>query len=67
MWDPNLVLESRSSIRKNATKGIWRGGRVKKVKGLRNTDCESQNSHRDVKCSTGNMVNNIIITTYGAR
>ena len=26
-----------------------------------------QNSHRDVNCSVGNTVNNIVITMYGVR
>ena len=43
--------------------GAW----VKKVKGFRSTDWLLQNSHRDVKYSTGNIVNNILITMYGAR
>ena len=33
----------------------------KKVKGLRRTNWKLQNSHRDVKYSTGNRVNNIVI------
>ena len=39
----------------------------KKVKGLRRTNWKLQNSHRDVKHSTGNTVNNIVVTMYGAR
>lgn len=34
---------------------------VKKVKGLRNTDWELQNSHRDIEFSLGNVVNIVII------
>ena len=40
---------------------------MKKVKGLRRKNCQLQNSHRDVKYSIGNRVNNIVTTTYGAR
>ena len=40
------------------------GGWVKKVKGLRSTYWWLQNSHRDVKYSTRNIVNNIVITMY---
>ena len=43
--------------------GRW----VKKVKGLRNTDWLLQNSHGDVKHNTENIVNDILITMYGAR
>ena len=43
------------------------GERVKKVNELRSTNWQLQNSHRDVKYSTGNMVNNIVITMCGAR
>ena len=42
------------------------GSRVKKVKGL-NTNWQLQSSHRDVKYSTRNVINNIIITMCGAR
>ena len=47
----------------------WQGslwGWVKKVKGFRSTNWYLQNSHGDVKYSLGNMVNNIVITMYGA-
>ena len=43
--------------------GRW----VEKGKGLRSINWELQNSHRDVKYSTGNVVNNIVITMSGAR
>ena len=43
------------------------GGWVKVVKGLRSTNWQLQNSHRDVKYSIGNIVDNIVITTCGAR
>ena len=36
---------------------------LKKVKGLRSTNWWLQNSHRDIKYSIGNIVNNIAITT----
>ena len=47
--------------------GHWGGGWVKKVKGLRRTNWQLQNSHRDGKYSIGNIVNNIVITMYSAR
>ena len=43
------------------------GGRVEKMKDLRNTDWEFQSCHGDVRYSTGNIVNNTEITRYGAR
>ena len=53
------------------TDGYQRGGGLKnwmkKVKELRSTDWFLQNSHRDVKCSIGNIVNNIVIMMCGAR
>ena len=36
------------------------------MKGLRSAGWRLQNSHRDVECSTGNTVNNVVITVYGA-
>ena len=42
--------------------GDW----VRKVKGLRSTDGQSQNSHEDVKYSTGNIVSSVAISMYGA-
>ena len=43
------------------------GGWVKTVKGLRGTNWKLQNSHGDVRYSIGNIVNNIVIATYGIR
>ena len=40
---------------------------VRKVKGLRSTGWHLQSSHGDVKYSIGNIINNIVITMYGAR
>lgn len=39
----------------------------KRVKGLKSTHWQSQNSQGDVKYGTGNRVDNIEITMYGAR
>ena len=39
---------------------------VKKAKGLSSTDWQSQGSHRGVRCSIGNTVNNIVITSMVA-
>ena len=43
--------------------GDW----VKKMKGLKSTNWLAQNSHGDGTYSTGNIVNNIVITVHGAR
>ena len=42
------------------------GGWLKKVKGLGSTHWQIQNSHGDVKYSIGKIVNNIVISMYGA-
>ena len=36
----------------------------KKVRGLRSTNWQLQNSHGDVKYSIGNIVNSIVITVW---
>ena len=41
------------------------GGWEKRVKVLRNTSWQLQNSPGDVKSSIGNMVSNIVITMHG--
>ena len=38
---------------------------MKKEKGLRSTNWQLQNNHRDVKYSVGNVVNNIVLIMYG--
>ena len=43
------------------------GNGMKKEKGWRSTDGQWQNSHGDVKCGIGNIVNNTVIATYGAK
>ena len=40
---------------------------MEKMKGLTSTIWQLQNSHRDVKDSIGNVVNNIAMTMYGVR
>ena len=40
---------------------------MKKVKGLRSTDRWLQKSHREMKYSTGNTVDNTVIIACGAR
>ena len=37
------------------------------MKGLKSTNWQLQSSHGDVKYSVGNVVNNVLITMYGAR
>lgn len=46
-------------------RGIERLG--EKAEGIEKCKLEIQNSHRDVKCSTGNVVASIVITRCGAR
>ena len=48
---------------------VARGEGVERLceKGLRSTNWQLQNCHGDVKYSTGNIVNNIVITMCGAR
>ena len=43
------------------------GNWVKKVKGLRSTDWQLENSHGDVKVQRRNIVGNTVITTDGVR
>ena len=42
-------------------------GWAEEPKGLRNTNWQLQNSHRDIKHGTGNIVSNIIIKMYDAK
>ena len=46
----------------------WEGfGRLGETgAGIRGTNWQLQNSHEDVRYSIGNVVNNIVITKYGA-
>ena len=48
-----------------------RGGKLvgwmKKLKGLRSTDWQLQNSHKDIKYIIRTILNNTVITMYGAR
>ena len=48
-------------------KGEGVGGLGVKGEGLNSTNGQLRSSHRDVKYSTGNTVNNIVITVHGAR
>lgn len=48
-------------------RGEGLGGLSEKVKGLRSTNGQLQNSHGDAKNSTGAIVHNIVVTMYGAR
>lgn len=40
---------------------------MEKVRKFKGTNWQLQNGHRVVKYSTGNTVNDILITVYGAR
>ena len=40
---------------------------MKNEKGLRSTNLVITNSHRNIKYSAGTIVNNVVITMYGAR
>ena len=52
----NILIYARWEVR----------GMRKKVKGLRSTDWQLQNSHADVEYSLGNTVINSLLTMYGA-
>ena len=43
------------------------GGWVKKGTRLRSTNWQLQNSHGDAKYSVEKIINNIVVTMYGAR
>ena len=62
----NILIDTESIFTVARWEGCW-GGWVKKVKGLRSTDWQLQNSHGDVKYSIGNTVSNSLIPMYGAR
>ena len=70
MWDLMNKINKQNRNRpidREQTDSCWVGrkleGWVKKVKGLRSTNLQLQNSHRDVQYSIGNIVNNVLITT----
>ena len=52
--------EQADSCQRGEGLGYW-------VKGLRSTNWQLQSSHGDVNYSVGNIVNNIVVTMYGAR
>ena len=59
--------EQADGCQLGAVLGGMRGRGAGDVKGLTSTNCQSQNSPGDVQDSIGNIVNNTVITTYGAR
>ena len=59
----NRLTDTGNRLMVARAEGGWG---VKTVKGL-STSGWLQNSHGDVKYSTGNTVNNIVITMYGVR
>ena len=69
----NIINEQAEQKVSQIQRTFWQlpegRGRVRgmgeKVKGLGSTNWLLQNSHRDVKYSIGNVVNNILITMYG--
>lgn len=67
----NYMLWSQTDLSSNACSKSddcqMRAGLGEKVKNLRSTNWLLQKSHEDVKYSTGNTVNSIIITMYGTR
>ena len=56
----------RSGKRLNIDRREGIGRLSEKVRSLRSIDWQLQNSHGDVKYSMGNIVNNTVITMYGA-
>ena len=64
----NKQAEQKETHRWREYFNRWRGawGWVKKVKGLDRANWLLQNSHGDVKYSIWSIVNNILITMYGA-
>ena len=68
MYSVDLVLFSRHGwIGKTGEVQGYVGGWVEKVKGLRSTNSQLENSHGDVKYGIRNIVNYIVITMYDAR
>ena len=61
----NRFIDAENKLR--MSEGKWVGGWVKKVKRLRSANWQLQNRHRGVKYSTGNIVNNIVITVHSTR
>lgn len=59
----NGLIDNREHFEGCQMRGGF-GGRVKKVKGLRGTNWRLQNCHGDVKHSTGNIVDNSLITEW---
>ena len=57
-----METENRLTVARGEGLGDW----VEKVKALRSTDWCLQNSHRDVKYSTGNVINVFNIVLYMA-
>ena len=60
----NSLIHSENRLKVVRGEGVW-GDWVKQVKGLSSVDRQLQNSHGDVKYSTGNIVNDIAITMCG--
>ena len=76
MWNPKNNINEQTKQKqthryREQTGACQMGGRlggwVEKMKGLRSTNWQLQNSHGDVKYSIGNIVNNIVITVCGVR
>ena len=66
----NKQNRKRQRYREQTEGCHWEEGLVigwKMVKGLISTNRQLQNSHWDVNYSTGNIVNYIVVTMYGAR
>ena len=67
----NKVKQKQTHRYRKQIDGCQRGGEVRrlgeKIKGIKKCKLIGKNSHRGVKYSTGNTVNNIVILMYGAR
>ena len=74
MWNPENKVNTQNRNRHTDTQNrlivaTWEGsegGWVKKVKGLRSTDWQLQNSHRGMWYSMGAIFNNTVVTMHGA-
>ena len=76
MWNLKNKINEQTKYKqtyryREQTDDCQRGGDVRdwvrKLKGLQSTIWQLQSSHGDVKYSTGNTVNNAVVTVYGAR
>ena len=60
----NKLTDTENILMVARLRGWGMGG---KEEGLRSTNWQLQNSHRDGKYSTGTVVNSVVVTMHGAR